>query len=51
MARWSVVSHLIKYCGSSFEAWTVYPLNVMAEVIFFWLSAGIRKKWHSTRLS
>src|SRR5665213_3283730 len=35
MARWSVVSLLIKYCGSSFDAWTVYPLNVMAEMIFF----------------
>src|SRR5580693_8668187 len=23
--RWLVVSLLIKYCGSSFEAWTVYP--------------------------
>lgn len=23
MAKWSVLSLLIKYCGSSFEAWTV----------------------------
>jgi hypothetical protein len=34
MAKWSVLSLLIKYCGSSFEAWTVYPLNVISEVIF-----------------
>jgi hypothetical protein len=35
MAKCSVLSLLIKYCGSSFEAWTVYPLNVIAEVTFF----------------
>ena len=35
MARWSVLSLLITYWGSSFEARTVYPLNVIAEVIFF----------------
>ena len=35
MAIWSVLSLLISYWGSSFEARTVYPLNFVAEVIFF----------------
>ncbi len=35
--RCSVVSLLIRYCGSSLEAWTVYPLNVIGDVIFFWI--------------
>ncbi len=35
IARWSVLSLWIKYCGSSFEAWTVYPLNVISEITFF----------------
>jgi hypothetical protein len=35
MAKWSVLSLLIKYCGSSLEACTVYPLNGMGAVIFF----------------
>ncbi len=38
MARRSAVSLLIKYCASSLEAWTVYPLNVMAEVAVWVLS-------------
>ena len=50
MARWSVVSLLIKYCGSSFEAWTVYPLNVMAEVTFFMIVPRTRpaSEFHPT---
>ena len=50
MAKWSVLSLLIKYCGSSFEAWTVYPLNVIAEVIFFLIVPRTRPayEFHST---
>lgn len=35
MAKWSVLSLLIKYCGSSFEARTVYVLNLTGETTFF----------------
>ena len=50
MAKWSVLSLLIKYCGSSFEAWTVYPLNMIAEVIFFLIVPWTRpaSEFHST---
>ena len=50
MARWSVLSLSIKYCGSSFEAWTVYPLNVISEVIFFLIVPRTRpaSEFHST---
>src|SRR5438132_12260725 len=34
MARWSVVSLLIRYCGSFFDARTVYPLNLIGALIF-----------------
>ena len=50
MAMWSVLSLLIKNCGSSFEAWTVYPLNVISEVIFFSIVPRTRpaSEFHST---
>lgn len=35
LAMWPVLSLLIEYCGSSFVARTVYPLNAIAELIFF----------------
>src|SRR4029453_9963907 len=35
MARWSVLSLSIRYCGSSLEAGTVDPLNSMGALIFF----------------
>src|SRR5690348_12857977 len=42
MARWSVLSLLIRYCGSAFEAWTVYPLKEISEVTFFLTIPEIR---------
>src|SRR2546428_1381237 len=34
MARWPVLLLSIRYCGSFFDAWTVYPLNVIGVPIF-----------------
>jgi hypothetical protein len=50
MAKWSVLSLSIKYCGSSFEAWTLYPLNVIFEVTFFLIVPRTRpaSEFHST---
>src|SRR5665213_4528474 len=50
IARWSVVSLFIKYRGSSFEAWTVYPLKMISEVCFFLMVPRTRpaSEFHST---
>src|SRR5690554_6817561 len=50
IARCSVLSLLIRYRGSSFEAWTIYPLNVISEVIFFLILPRTRpaSEFHST---
>jgi hypothetical protein len=38
------------FAGPSFEAWTVYPLNVVGEVIFFWIVPRTRpaSEFHPT---
>jgi hypothetical protein len=50
MAKWSVLSLLIKYCGSSFEARTVYVLNLIADVILFLIVPRTRpaSEFHAT---
>ena len=50
IAMWSVLSLLIKYCGSSFEARTVYVLNLVAEVSFFLIVPRTRpaSEFHET---
>jgi hypothetical protein len=50
IAMWSVLSLLIRYCGSFLDAWTVYPLNLISEVIRFLIVPRTRpaSEFHST---
>ena len=50
MAKWSVLSLLIMYWGSSFEARTVYPLNDVGDVSFFLIVPRTRpaSEFHET---
>ena len=45
MARWSVLSLWMMYCGSSLQACRLLPLKVISLVTFFWAEWRTEIAW------